>query len=240
LMLMYGSTMFFVQVVAELRTHPLLWATAGVEPHSHTVAAGMATSGSLTTWIQELTGGISYEQMVAEAAATPPGAEGLLVLPYFAGERTPVFDPQARGVVAGLTLRHTRGHLYRAVYEGIGCGVRQILDLLHDSAGAAHRIIAVGGGTQNPLWMQIVSDITGRRQLLPRETIGASYGDALLAAIGTGLVEKATDWARLEESVTPESATSAVYEHLFETYEDLYPATRELVHRLATSQFQSA
>ena len=234
LMLMYGSTMFFVQVVPELRTHPLLWATAGVEPRSHTVAAGMATSGSLTTWIQELTGGIPYEQMVAEAAVTPPGADGLLVLPYFAGERTPVFDPKARGVVAGLTLRHTRGHLYRAVYEGIGCGVRQILELFRESAGVAHRIIAVGGGTQNPLWMQIVSDITGRRQLLPRETIGASYGDALLAGIGTGRVDEGTDWARLEESVTPEPATSTVYEQLFANYEDLYPATRELVHRLAT------
>jgi xylulokinase len=236
LMLMYGSTMFFVQVLSELRSHELLWTTAGVEPGSYTLAAGMATSGSLTAWVQELTGNVPFPQMVAEAASTPPGAEGLVVLPYFAGERTPIFDPDARGVVAGLSLRHGRGHLYRAVYEGIACGIRQILDLLDHTGGPAARIVAVGGGTQGGLWTQIVSDVTGREQLLPAETIGASYGDALLAAIGTGLVDADTDWARIDTVVTPESANTRTYAELFDTYCALYPATRDVVHRLAGQQ----
>ncbi|MFP5282980.1 MAG: FGGY-family carbohydrate kinase, partial [Actinomycetes bacterium] len=102
LMLMYGSTMFFVQVLASLTSHPKLWTTAGVEPGSYTLAAGMATSGSLTSWLQQLVGDVGFADLVTEAAAVPAGADGLVMLPYFAGERTPIFDPRARGVIAGL------------------------------------------------------------------------------------------------------------------------------------------
>lgn len=193
LMLMYGSTMFFVQVLERFRSHPLLWTTAGVEPGSRTLAAGMSTSGSLTAWVQELTGGAPFADLVAEASQVPPGSDGLLVLPYFSGERTPVFDPMARGVVAGLSLRHRRGHLFRAVYEGIAFGIRQILEFLEQGAEPPRRLVAVGGGTQGGLWTQVVSDVCGREQDLPAQTIGASYGDALLAAIGTGTVPPETD-----------------------------------------------
>ncbi len=241
LMLMYGSTMFFVQVLPELRKSPLLWTTAGVEPGTYTFAAGMATSGSLTAWVQELTGGAAFEDLVREAAATPPGADGLLLLPYFAGERTPVFDPRARGVVAGLSLRHNRGHLYRAVYEGIAFGIRQITDLLDEAGGGPPtRVLAVGGGTQGGLWTQIVSDVTGRDQLLPKQTIGAAYGDALLAGIGTGLLPADTDWAQIAETVRPDPRTKGLYDSLFQAYCDLYPATREQVHLLANIQEQQA
>lgn len=236
LMLMYGSTMFFVQVLSELRSHPMLWTTAGVEPGSYTLAAGMATSGSLTAWLQQLTGGVPFAQMVSEAAATPPGADGLVLLPYFAGERTPIFDPRARGVVAGLSLRHGRAHLYRAAYEGIACGIRQILRFLDSCGGAPERIVAVGGGVQGGLWAQIVSDVIGRDQMIPAETIGACYGDALLAAIGTGLVPAGTDWARAATTVEPDLANRALYDALFATYSELYPATKDLVHRLADRQ----
>jgi xylulokinase len=237
LMLMYGSTMFFVNVLPALRTSPLLWTTAGVEAGSYTFAAGMATSGSLTAWLQELTGGASFEILVNEAAATPPGADGLLLLPYFAGERTPVFDPRARGVIAGLSLRHSRGHLYRAVYEGIAFGVRQILELLdHAGGGPATRIVAVGGGTKGGLWTQIVSDVTGLQQLIPQQTIGACYGDALLAGIGTGHVPPETDWSRITTTVTPDPSSREVYDALYQAYQDLYPATADQVHLLADLQ----
>lgn len=241
LMLMYGSTMFFVQVLPELRTSPLLWTTAGVEPRTHTFAAGMATSGSLTAWVQQLTGGTPFETLVEEAAATPPGADGLLLLPYFAGERTPVFDPKARGVIAGLSLRHGRGHLFRAVYEGIAFGIRQILELLDEAGGGpAARILAVGGGTKGGLWTQIVSDVTGVVQLVPEETIGACYGDALLAGIGTGLVSPDTDWSRIAKTITPDPDAREVYDALYQTYKDLYPATKEQVHLLADLQESQA
>jgi|SRR5665647_2446572 len=240
LMLMYGSTMFFVQVLPDLRSHPLLWTTSGIEPGSYTLAAGMSTSGILTEWLRELTGGASFDQLVAEAAATPPGANGLLMLPYFAGERTPIFDPRARGVVAGLSLTHGRGHLFRAAYEGIAYGIRQNLALLDEVAGRATRVFAVGGGTQGGLWTQIVSDVTGREQMLPAQTIGASYGDAQLAAIGTGLAPGDTDWSRHGTIVVPDPSRREVYDELFESYVELYPATRDVVHRLAVLQERNA
>lgn len=236
LMLMYGSTMFFVQVLQHYRAHPKLWTTNGVEPDQYTLAAGMSTSGSLTAWVRSLTGDAPYETLVAEAAAVPPGSDGLVLLPYFAGERTPIFDPLARGVVAGLSLRHGRGHLFRAVYEGIGYGVRQIVEFLNDDTASIRRLVAVGGGTQGGLWTQIVSDITGRPQDVPEETIGASYGDALLAAIGTGLVPPDTDWARVGRVVEPNRELTGLYDELFATYAELYPATKEQVHALARLQ----
>jgi xylulokinase len=239
LMLMYGSTMFFVQILDELRTHPLVWTTMGVEPGVKTLAAGMATSGSLTEWVRELTGGVPYEQLVQEAAAVRPGSEGLVLLPYFAGERTPIFDPHARGVVAGLSLRHRRGHLFRAVYEGIAFGIRQILELLEQAGGPADSLVAVGGGTQGGLWTQIVSDVTGREQLLPNQTIGASYGSALLAAIGNGLVPADTDWASVADKIVPDSQHTETYDGLYDIYREMYPATLDQVHRLALLQESS-
>jgi xylulokinase len=231
-MLMYGSTMFLVQVIDEYYSDPTLWTTAGVEPDSLALAAGTSTAGSLIGWLQSVTGGAPFDELMAEAAEVPPGSEGLLVLPYLAGERTPVFDPQARGVVAGLTLRHGRGHLFRAAYEGISFGIRQILERF-DDAHTGTRTVAVGGGLRSPVWAQAVSDITGRPQLVPEQAIGASYGDALLAAIGTGLVARDTDWARIEREITPNPANRARYDDLYTTWRELYPATREQVHRLA-------
>jgi xylulokinase len=159
-----------------------------------------------------------------------------VVLPYFAGERTPVFDANARGVVAGLSLRHNRGHLFRAVYEGIAFGIRQIVEFLDGEETPIERLVAVGGGTQGGLWTQIVSDVVGRPQVVPAQTVGASYGDALLAAIGTGRVPRDTDWATVGHVVEPDPRTHARYEELFEVYSELYPATKSLVHRLASVQ----
>lgn len=240
-MLMYGSTMFLVQSLAGLAAHhPRLWTTAGIDRDSYTLAAGMATSGILASWVRDLVGASGFAELASEAARVPPGSGGLLVLPYFAGERTPVFDPRARGVLAGLTLRHTRAHLYRAVYEGIAFGVRQIFELLDPGATSVRRVVAVGGGTQDGLWPQIVSDVTGRSQLLPVQTIGACYGDALLAAIGSGLVDPDTDWAACDRELVPDRSTRETYDELYDGYLQLYPATRPAVHRLAQLQESAA
>lgn len=240
LMLMYGSTMFFVQVLHDLASHPQLWTTAGVDPGTYTLAAGMSTSGSLTSWVQDLVGGTPFTDLVREAAAVPAGSDGVLLLPYFAGERTPIFDARARGVIVGLSLRHTRAHLFRAVYEGIAFGIRQILEVLDGDMDAVKRLVAVGGGTQGGLWTQIVSDVTGREQDVPAESIGASYGDALMAAIGVGLVPSETDWAAPGQTVKPNPATHEVYGALYRSYCELYPATKAYMHQLAQLQEQHA
>ena len=231
-MLMYGSTMFLVQIIDAYHSDPTLWTTAGIEHGSLALAAGTSTAGSLIGWLQTVTGGAPFDELMAEASRVPPGSEGLLVLPYFAGERTPVFDPQARGVLAGLTLRHGRGHLFRAAYEGISFGIRQILERF-DDAHTGTRTVAVGGGLRSPVWAQAVSDITGRVQEVPEQAIGASYGDALLAAIGVGLVPPETDWTKIQREIKPNPETRALYDDLYATWCELYPATKEQVHRLS-------
>ena len=233
LMLMYGSTMFVVAVVTGRRDDRAIWTTRGVAPGSLTRAAGMATSGSITGWVRALAGDITYSELTAEAERTPPGASGLLLLPYFAGERTPIADPHARGVIAGLTLRHGRGHLYRAVLEGVAFGVRHNLEALGDPA---RRVVAVGGGSAGGLWTQIVSDVCGITQELPEETIGASYGDALLAGQGAGLVEPGTDWARPAARIEPVAERAELYDESYALYRELYPATRAIAHALAARQ----
>lgn len=231
-MLMYGSTMFVIHVVEHARPHPLLWTTQGVEAGTRTHAAGTSTGGSLTDWLRDLTGGCEWPKLLAEAGAAPPGARGLLLLPYFAGERTPIYDPLARGIIAGLTLRHGRGELLRALYEGVAAGIRQIFTLLAGAADTPTRVVAVGGGTNANLWLQIVSDVTGEAQQVPEQTIGAAYGDALLAAIGVGLVPETTDWTRPARIVTPNEQTRRVYDKLYPRYSELYSATASIIHQL--------
>lgn len=239
MMLMYGSTMFIVGVGDAPLVHPQLWATAGVEPGVRCLAAGMATSGALVEWLRELGGDVPIETLVAEAAQTPPGADGLLLLPYFAGERSPLFDANARGVVAGLTLSHGRGHIARAIYEAIALGVRHNLEAI-ELAGAAppRRIVAVGGGTNADFWPQVVSDVAGIEQVLPEQTIGASYGDALMAGIGTGVVAADVDWTTTRGTIVPGDLDPAFYDRLYELYRQLYLDTAEIVHHLAAVQLK--
>jgi xylulokinase len=196
----------------------------------------MATSGTLIEWLSGLCGDASIDALVAEAAATPPGADGLLVLPYFAGERSPLFDPNARGVIAGLTLSHHRGHIARAIYEALAFGVRHNLETIERVAGRPRRIVAVGGGTKTGFWPQLVSDIAAVEQVLPCQTIGASYGDALLAGIATGIVAVNADWTIERDIVEPGAPGDDFYDGLYELYGELYRDTMTIAHRLAAQQ----
>jgi len=236
LMLMYGTTMFIIEVLEEALHHPGLWGTTGILPGTHDLAAGMATSGALTGWLQKISGGISYEDLTEEAATVPPGSDALVVLPYFAGERTPLFDPKARGIISGLTIGHGRGHLYRAMLEATAYGVRHIFESMREAGAGGERLVAVGGGTKGGLWTQIISDVTGRPQDLPEQAIGAAYGDALLAARAVGLAGPDTDWSRIVDTVEPDEANREIYDELYGVYRELYPATREQMHHLAGLQ----
>lgn len=234
LMLMYGTTMFLVQVSTVARPSPKLWLTRGVFPNQLTVAAGMATSGALTSWFRDVCGR-DYEELFQEAAALPPGADGLLTLPYFAGERTPLFDPRARGVIVGLTLGHGRGHIFRALLEATAFGVRHNLEVMAEVAGPPSRFAAVGGGTRGRPWMQIVSDVCGLNQEVHRESVGASYGDAWMAGVGIGAVKPEQSWNEVVGTVVANSKLQERYDDLYSMYRHLYPATSKIVHALADS-----
>ncbi|GAA3738742.1 xylulokinase [Spinactinospora alkalitolerans] len=238
-MVMYGTTMFLVQVVDRLRPHAGLWGTKGAFDGTETLAAGMATSGAVTDWLRELVGG-EFHDLVRAAEKVPAGSEGLLLLPYFAGERTPLFDPDARGVLAGLTTRHGSAEIYRAVLEGTAYGVRHNLEAMREAGGAPDRIVAVGGGAQGGLWPRIVSDVAGVVQEVPEQTIGAAFGDAFMAAKAIGLDADARAWNPAATTIRPDPERGAVYGEFYRHYRDLYAATRGITHFLAGRQHDAA
>ena len=231
LMVMYGTTMFLINTVEEQISSATLWGTVGALPGTRNLAGGMATSGAITQWLRELVGSPDYATLIAEADAAGAGARGLLMLPYFAGERTPIADPRARGIIAGLTLEHTRGDLYRATLEATAFGVRHNIEALRMAGGRIDRAVAVGGGTQGGLWTQIVSDITGIAQEIPSVTIGASFGAAFLAASASTsvMIEK---WNPISHVVEPRAEHAGHYDDLYAIYRDLYTSTADLMHRL--------
>ncbi len=236
MMVMYGSSTFLI-----LRTEgPVsprgFWASRFLEQGSFVVAGGTATAGSLTRWFRdnfsaaeveaERSGGLNaYAALAAQAGSSPPGARGLVVLPYFSGERTPLHDPDAKGMIFGLTLAHNRADVYRAILESVAYAIRHNIEALTQQGCAPLRILAVGGGTHNPLWMQIVSDACGITQVLPEQQIGASYGDAFLAGVGIGMFSgcgEAARWVKVKEEVRPDPRSGAQYEGCYRVYRELY------------------
>lgn len=231
LMLMYGSTMFLTKVVAPGSRSPLLWATAGARRGTESLAAGMATGGIVAAWLSELVGQ-PMDSLVAEAEKVPPGAGGLLLLPYFAGERTPIFDPHARGTLLGMTLSHGRAHLMRAFLEGVALGVRHNLGAFAEVSTEPTRYIAVGGGARTETWPQLVSDVAGISQLVPRHTVGAALGDAMLAAEALG-IEGTAAWNPVDRVIHPRPENAGTYTELFALYLRAYLDSRAVTHALA-------
>lgn len=234
LMLMYGTTMFLIATTDRRPDAPGMWTTRGVEEGSYSLAGGMATSGAITTWIRDLVDG-DYATLTGLAAESGVGARGLVMLPYFAGERTPIQDPDARGAVIGLTLNTTAGDLYRAALEATAFGVRHNIEVMREAGTRIDRVIAVGGGTTGGLWTQIVSDVTGLPQTIPSVTVGASFGAAFLAASLVGSPDIDV-WNPPADVVEPDAARRSVYDAQYRLYRDLYPATRDISHALACTQ----
>lgn len=245
----YGSTSTLTTFGATQRPTPaLLWDSEGWAPEQRCLAAGMSTTGAIVSWLRrEFALDVSHDALSAEAAASPPGARGLLLLPYFSGERTPFADPSARGVIVGLTLQHTRADVHRAILEGIAYGVRHILETFTDAGITVDTIRASGGGTRSPVGMQVVADVTGREQVVAHAAYGAAYGAAYLAATTLGLVVPGEDisrtggvpvpgddtWFRSDRRIIPDPATTAVYDRGYALFRRLYRDTRPVVHALA-------
>ena len=233
MMLMYGSTIFIIQVTAAPVRDARLWYAPWLFPGLHASMAGLATSGTLTHWFRDqLAREADFAVLADEAAASPKGAKGLLCLPYFSGERTPIHDPLAKGAFFGLDLTHTRADLYRAVLEGIAMGTAHVFDTYAEVGAAPDRVLAVGGGTKNAVWMQATSDLTGARQLVCEKTIGASYGDAFLAAVAVGaaMPEEIGRWNPVARTVTPEPV--AAYARTYPLWKLLYAQTSDIAHAL--------
>lgn len=246
MMLMFGSSIFFILKTSRLIPTEHFWSSNFLEDGTFAFLGGMSTGGSLTTWFRDQFGQLelekeradgedAYAQLAALASTSPIGARGLIALPYFEGERTPLHDPKAKGVWLGLSLKHTRGDVYRAILEGVAFGIRHNLEVIREEGVQPGRVLAVGGGTKNRLWMRIVADACGIALTIPEQQIGASYGDAFLAGVGVGLFQNLTEirrWVKVRETVQPDEQAGKRYEFPYQLFRELYVVTRPLMHRL--------
>ena len=203
----------------------------------------MSTAGSLARWFRDelapdLPPETAYSTLFKRAEAIVPGADGLLMLPHFSGERTPINDPRARGVIVGLTLAHTRDHLFRAVSESVAYGIRHNIETFRNIGADVRQVVAVGGGTKSLAWLQIVSDVVGIPQSVPALTIGASYGDAFLAGLSANILkrEDLTNWVRPGYLIDPDPARHEQYEPIYQQYLKLYENTRSIIYSLNSNR----
>ncbi|HEX6844833.1 MAG TPA: xylulokinase [Actinomycetota bacterium] len=199
------------------------------------LAVTLSAGGSLRWW-RDLTG-LGYDELVAEAEAVPPGAEGLVFLPYLTGERTPHLDPRATGGFVGLTARHSRGHMTRALMEGVVFSLRDGIEIMRGLDVRPTQIRATGGGASVALWRELQADIFGAvvHRLAIEE--GAAYGAALLGHVAAGTfadVAEATAVVRtLDEVTEPDPRRVGVLDETYEVYRSLYGALRADMHRLS-------
>ena len=176
--------------------------------------------------------------MILERAAlqVPAGSDGLLFLPYLMGERSPVWDARASGSFVGLSLYHSRAHLYRAVLEGVTFALRHNIEAGQRGAQSLDpRLIVVGGTSHSDLWMQIISDVTGYPVYTIVQEVEAALGAALLAAHAAALVDDAQvhrGWVELKLRAEPRAEQVALYSRMFVDYVALYPALKPIMHRL--------
>jgi len=155
------------------------------------------------------------------------------------GERTPIFDPKARGVIAGFALSHTRGDIYRSILEGTAFAIRMNLEAMQRTGSTIKHAVAVGGGAANQLWLQMVSDVSQIPQLVPEKTIGASYGDAFLAGLAIGAVDGLDalkrDWVKISQEIKPDLDKKKIYDRYYQLFKNLYLQSKDIVHQLADS-----
>lgn len=197
----------------------------------HLMGVMLSAAGSLQWFRDTLAPDLSFDALTADAAAVPAGAEGLLFLPYLTGERTPYPDPLARAGFVGLTLRHARPHMTRAVLEGVAFGLRDNMELMKQSGlGQITQVRVSGGGAKSALWRQILADVMDSELVTVNTTEGAAYGAAVLAGVGAGtwasVPEACAAAVKVVDRVTPQSRQVAVYETLYPLYRGLYPALK--------------
>lgn len=237
MMMMYGSTIFIIQVTTDRVRDARLWYAPWLFPGAHASMAGLATSGTLTHWFRDqmardLPPETAFAALADEAADAPPGANGLLMLPYFSGERTPLHDPLAKGALFGLNLTHTRGDIYRALLEGIAMGTAHVVETFREAGQPPARILAVGGGTKNRIWLQATSDFGTLPQIVSEKTVGASYGNAFLAAcaVGAAKPEDIESWNPPVHEINP--TQHEAHARQYSLFRRLYEQTKDIAKAL--------
>lgn len=204
----------------------------------YSVGAAMAATGRALDWYRDsiLVDTVTTAALLAEAAATPAGADGLVFLPYLAGERSPIWDPDARGVLAGLSLGHGRGHVARAIVEASALAIRHVAAPMLAAGVRVTDMRVCGGSARSEFWNQVKADVTGFRVAVPAVLETAVLGSAILGAVGVGLHADVPTairaMTRIETRIEPRPELAPLYDRLFEAYQALYPATAAILRPL--------
>jgi len=197
------------------------------------LSLGGVMAGGVVSWFVNTFGskkGIIYDQLEKAALQTPPGSDGLVFLPYLMGERSPIWDPDARGVFFGLNTSHQRGHLYRAILEGVAYAFRQINEIVTELGNPITELIMINGGARSALWRQIFADCLGIPNRWLPSSGGTLLGSAYLAALGVGDVkgfESILDWLEPTSNSYPNPANLDIYNDTYQIYKELYPRLKD-------------
>lgn len=224
-------------VEPEGRLHAFCHAVPGMW---HFMGVMLSAAGSLQWYRDTLAPDMSFDDLVKEAESAPAGCEGLLFLPYLSGERTPYPDPLARGSFIGLTLRHTRAHMTRAVLEGVAFGLKDSFTLIQNAGlGNITQVRASGGGTKGALWRQILASVLEAELVTVNTSEGAAFGAALLAGVGVGVwVDVSTACKKtvhLTGQTLPDDEQVRIYRKLYPLYQELYPTLKSSFEKLSTT-----
>jgi ribulokinase len=198
---------------------------------------GQTATGSIVKWFRDnLAAGESYRTLDEKAAAIPPGSEGLVLVDYFQGNRTPIRDPLVRGALWGLGLKHTSAHIFRAILEGTAFGTRHILEDLAAHGFKATELYATGGGAKSRLWLQIHADVCGLPIFLSKVGEATTLGSAIAAAVAAGhyssLPEASEKMVTITDEIKPDPGKREAYDFYFDRYRESYPALAPLMHRV--------
>lgn len=206
--------------------------------------SGGATAGGITKWFRDTFGDLeleiekngganAYELLNQQAEKVPAGSEGLVVLPYFMGERSPIWNQDAQGTIFGLSLNHTKGHIYRAFMEAVAYSLRHSIESTNRNLG--EYIIIAGGVTKSPLWKQIFADVTGYPIVTPINDTEANLGDVMMAGIATGevTIDEVKKWQVLDEKIMPNPDNKSLYDEYYQLYRKLYGDLEENMSILA-------
>jgi xylulokinase len=218
----------------EGRLHAFCHAVPGLW---HFMGVMLSAAGSLQWYRDTIAPDVSFDELLQEAESVPAGSEGLQFLPYLSGERTPHPDPLARGAFIGLTLRQGRGHLTRALLEGVSFGLKDSFRLIQNAGlGAIAQVRASGGGTKGKLWRQIMASVLEAELVTVNTTEGAAYGAALLAGVGAGawtdVAAACESCVKITGSTLPDSAQADAYRKSYALYQELYPALKPSFRRM--------
>lgn len=246
---MIGTSTCWSVIQDELRLTPRLinYPHVAYDREKLYTFGGSATSGGMLRWFRDNFGQIevnlgkqidltAYKILDLEAERVPPGSEGLIVLPYFMGERTPIWDPYAKGLIIGLTLSHTRAHIFRALMESAAYALRHNVETAKASGiPLKPKMGLVDGGAKSRLWRMIFADVTKFPQVYVAESPGTPLGDALLAGVGTGVLrgyEVIREWIKAAETQEPDPESSKIYDKFYSLYLKLYESNKENYRKL--------